>query len=194
MLMMRTLLATVCCIFGSWGLVIELNFGSDFEHKVWSRFWSWSSGKIFELEFGQHFAAGNDICRVMKLNLGCDTLVSWTQPSGQLCLWQCCICIMLYNKDKKGYNRRLIWYSYLVLGTRSAAKFEKVPSTSLHRVIVRCHAQSTRGPCISSDTKMLRYLWCNPDYPKSKIQCTSYMVAPLNFAECWPVSDRFFQR
>ena len=75
--------------FGSWGLVIELNFGSDFEHKVWSRFWSWSSGKIFELEFGQHFAAGNDICRVMKLNLGCDTLVSWTQPSGPLCLWQC---------------------------------------------------------------------------------------------------------
>ena len=130
MLMMRTLLATVCCIFGSWGLVIELKFGSDFEHKVWSRFWSWISGKIFELEFGQHFAAGNDICRVMKLNLGCDTLVSWTQPSGQLCLWQCCICIMLYNKDKKGYNRRLIWYSYLVLGTRSAAKFEKVPSTS----------------------------------------------------------------
>ena len=89
MLMMRTLLATVCCIFGSWGLVIELNFGSDFEHKVWSRFWSWSSGKIFELEFGQHFAAGNDICRVMKLNLGCDTLVSWTQPSGPLCLRQC---------------------------------------------------------------------------------------------------------
>ena len=73
-------------------------------------------------------------------------------------------CILLYNRDKeKGYNRRLIWYSYLVLGTRSAAKFEKVPSTSLHRVIVRCHAQSTRGPCISSDTKMLRYLWCNPD-------------------------------
>ena len=136
MLMMRTLLATVCCIFGSWGLVIELNFGSDFEHKVWSRFWSWSSGKIFELEFGQHFAAGNDICRVMKLNLGCDTLVSWTQPSGQLYLWQCCICIMLYNKDKKGYDGRLIWYSYLVLGTRSAAKFEKVPSTNKHMIFI----------------------------------------------------------
>ena len=131
MLMMRTLLATVCCIFGSWGLVIELNFGSDFEHKVWSRFWSWSSGKIFELEFGQHFAAGNDICRVMKLNLGCDTLVSWTQPSGQLYLWQCCICIMLYNKDKKGYDGRLIWYSYLVLGTRSAAKFPALVSQPL---------------------------------------------------------------
>ena len=193
MLMMRTLLATVCCIFGSWGLVIELNFGSDFEHKVWSRFWSWSSGKIFELEFGQHFAAGNDICRVMKLNLGCDTLVSWTQPSGQLYLWQCCICIMLYNKDKKGYDGRLIWYSYLVLGTRSAAKFEKVPSTSLHRVIVRCHAQSTRGPCISSDTKMLRYFWCNTDYPQSNIQCTTYRFffnwASPEFAKCWPVSN-----
>ena len=29
----------------SWGLDIELNFCSDFEHKVWSRFWS--SGKIW---------------------------------------------------------------------------------------------------------------------------------------------------
>ena len=36
-----------CCRFGSWGLVIKLNFCSDFEHKVWSSFWSWSSGKIF---------------------------------------------------------------------------------------------------------------------------------------------------
>ena len=25
----------------SWGLDIKLNFFSDFEHKVWSRFWSW---------------------------------------------------------------------------------------------------------------------------------------------------------
>ena len=40
---------------------------------------------------------------------------------------------MLYNKDKKGYNWRLIGYSYLVLGTRSEAKFEKVPSTSIDR-------------------------------------------------------------
>ena len=42
-------------------------------------------------------------------------------------------CILLYNKDKEKVIkiiRRLIGYSYLVLGTRSAAKFEKVPSTS----------------------------------------------------------------
>ena len=33
-------------------------------------------------------------------------------------------------KIKKDYNWRLIGCSYLVLGTRSAAKFEKVPGTS----------------------------------------------------------------
>ena len=47
MLIMRIVLATVCCRFGRWCLVIKLNFCSDFEHKVWSRFWSWSSGKIW---------------------------------------------------------------------------------------------------------------------------------------------------
>ena len=31
MLMMRIVLATVCCRFGSWGLVIKLHFCSDFE-------------------------------------------------------------------------------------------------------------------------------------------------------------------
>ena len=56
-LMMRIVLATVCCILRSWGLVIKPNFCSDFKHKVSSRYWSWSSGKIFKLEFGQYFAA-----------------------------------------------------------------------------------------------------------------------------------------
>ena len=30
---------------------------SDFELKGWSRFWSWSSGKILKLELVQHFVA-----------------------------------------------------------------------------------------------------------------------------------------
>ena len=34
----------------------------------------------------------------------------------------------------KGYNWGLIGYSYLVLGTRSAAKFETVPSTNFNRL------------------------------------------------------------
>ena len=54
MLMMRTVLATVCCRFGGWGLVIKLNFCSDFQHKVWV--WRWSSGKILKLMFGQYFS------------------------------------------------------------------------------------------------------------------------------------------
>ena len=37
-------------------LVIKLNFCSDFEHKVWSRFRSWSLGEILKLNFGQYFA------------------------------------------------------------------------------------------------------------------------------------------
>ena len=57
MLMMRIVLATVCCRFGSWGLVIKLNFCSDFQHKVWSGVWRRSSGEILKLKFGQYFAA-----------------------------------------------------------------------------------------------------------------------------------------
>ena len=57
MLMMRIVLSTVCCRFWSWGLVKKLNFYWDFGHKVWSRFWSWISGKILKLKFVQYFAA-----------------------------------------------------------------------------------------------------------------------------------------
>ena len=58
MLMLRIMLATVCYRFGSWGLVIKLNFCSDFEQwALCSRFWSWSSGEILKLQFGQYFAA-----------------------------------------------------------------------------------------------------------------------------------------
>ena len=35
----------------------EAKFCSDFELKVWSRVWSWSSSKILKLKFGQNFAA-----------------------------------------------------------------------------------------------------------------------------------------
>ena len=40
-----------------WGLDIKLNFCSDFEHKVWSRVWSWSSSEILNLKYGQYFAS-----------------------------------------------------------------------------------------------------------------------------------------
>ena len=50
LLLMRILLAAICCRFRSWGLVKQLNFCSYFEHKVWSRFWS--SGKIWSWSLG----------------------------------------------------------------------------------------------------------------------------------------------
>ena len=50
MLVMRVVLATVCCRFGSWGLVIKLNFSSDFEHKE-------GLVKILKLKFRQDFEA-----------------------------------------------------------------------------------------------------------------------------------------
>ena len=37
---------------------------------------------------------------------------------------------------RKGYNWRLLEYSHLVLITRSAAKFEKVPSTNKHMILL----------------------------------------------------------
>ena len=53
MLMLRNVLTTVWCKYGSWSLVIKLNFYPDFEHKVWSRFLSWSSGESLKLKFGR---------------------------------------------------------------------------------------------------------------------------------------------
>ena len=58
MLVMRIVLATVCCRFGSWGLLIELYFCWDFEHfgqnfevEVQARFLSWSVVSILPLMF-----------------------------------------------------------------------------------------------------------------------------------------------
>ena len=134
--MLRNLLTIVWCRFGSWSLVIKSIFCPDFEHQVWSRFWSWSSGEILKLKFSQYFATDLwlrlwrlflvEILRLrlikilkfkfsrnaeiwLKLLLGRDykdeiwsifvwelvirpkevTLVTRTQPSGPLCLWQC---------------------------------------------------------------------------------------------------------
>ena len=66
MLVMRIVLATVCCRFGSWGWVIKLNFCSDFEHfgqdfdvEVQARFWNWSFFSILLLMFGWGYQVGS---------------------------------------------------------------------------------------------------------------------------------------
>ena len=68
---MRIVPATIWCRFQSWGLVKKLNFCSDLEHKGWSRFGSWSSGKICSWKLASFFCWF--FVEVMKLNLGRDS-------------------------------------------------------------------------------------------------------------------------
>ena len=136
MLMLRNVLTIVWCRFGGWSLVIKSIFCPDFEHKVWPRYWSWSSGEILKLKFTQYFAADLwlrlwrlFLVEILKLRLlkifklkfsrNADiwlnllpsrdyeneiwsrffselviwpkevSLVTRTQLSGPLCLWQC---------------------------------------------------------------------------------------------------------
>ena len=96
MLVMRIVLATVCCRFRSWGSVIKHNFFLYIEHKVC---------QDFEEKVQARFEAGVDVwlglrnwilVKILKLGLvemlmfGCNLNCKlWTQPSGPLCLWKC---------------------------------------------------------------------------------------------------------
>ena len=67
------------------------NFCSYFEHKVWSRFWGWSSAEILKLKYWR-IEAGNRSRFVYELMWPKEViLVSRSQPSGPLSLWQCYI-------------------------------------------------------------------------------------------------------
>ena len=112
-LMLSIMLATVCYWFGSWRLVLKLNFCSEFEHKGWSRFWSWSLFSILPLMFcrGYELESWSRFCNYVwsrfwslsameRLMFGWDfeveiwsrivfEFVIWNQHSGPLCLWQC---------------------------------------------------------------------------------------------------------
>ena len=95
MLMMRIVLATVCCKFGSWSLVIKLNFCSDFEHKV---------GQDFEVEVQARFEAAvcSAFCRwcfveVMKLNLGRDSAARFGQDFEFWVAWRCWCLVEIFS-------------------------------------------------------------------------------------------------
>ena len=86
MLILRIMLATVCW-FGSWRLVIKLNFCSDFEHKVGQDFkfkFSWNSDAWVKFWSLFNRDSENEIWSRFVFEL-----VIWAQPSGPLCLWQC---------------------------------------------------------------------------------------------------------
>ena len=72
---------------GSWYIAAQ-RACSDFEHKVWSWFWSWGSGEILKLKFDQYFASDvwlrlQSWILVNILRLGLEL-----NPPGPLCLWQ----------------------------------------------------------------------------------------------------------
>ena len=66
------------------GLVIKQNFCLDFEHKVWSRFWNWSSGKIW----GWPVFFCWSFVEVMKLNLSQDSEARFGQNFKAYVLWR----------------------------------------------------------------------------------------------------------
>ena len=99
MLTIRNMLTTFWCRFGRWfGHKVKFLFilwAQGF--KVWSIFWSWCSGKILKLKFGHCFAVDASCDYEVQDRFGQElviwpkevTLISRTQPSGPLCLWQC---------------------------------------------------------------------------------------------------------
>ena len=108
MIVMRIVLARVCCRFGSPGLVITLNFCSDFEHfcqdfevevrrdfeaEVWSVFCCWCLVEVTKLNLGQYSEArfGQDLnlrfsrclVEILKLMLSRDSEIVICS----ICLW-----------------------------------------------------------------------------------------------------------
>ena len=67
---------------------------------VWTRFWSWCMVGILKMKFYQ------DLCELVIWPKQV-TLVSWTQPSGPLCLWQCFT--MGYAEIGDRYYRYWYW-------------------------------------------------------------------------------------
>ena len=63
------------------GLDKILNFKFSRDADVWLRFWSWCLVEIIKMKFDQ------DLWKNLRPKEV--TLVSRTQPSGPLCLWQC---------------------------------------------------------------------------------------------------------
>ena len=112
LLLMRKVLTTVWSRFWSWGMVeilevcwiiLNLNFGQDFEAEVrskilmqnfgqvfeievWSWLWSWRLFELLRLKFGQdmeaEFWSTSDLTEKPLVR----------EPLGPLCLWQCLRC------------------------------------------------------------------------------------------------------
>ena len=132
MLMLRNVLTIVWCRFGSWSLVMKSNFCPEFEHNVWSRFWSWSSGKILKLNFSLNLwlrlwklflveILKHCLVKILKFKF------SWRADISNIFGWSCClvkIMKMKYDQDffENLWNdlKKLLWYAELNLRVRCA--------------------------------------------------------------------------
>ena len=126
---------------------------------------------------------------------GCWTKEGWA-CQGRLCrcscswktTWFCehlfhfdsCICTLLFDKYKKGYNRRLIEYGHLVLGTRSAAKFEQVPRSNTYRAAAQLNI-------IPSTTSHKRFLMPN-DPSMGRWRRAGPIIRQGHYQDRWLVS------
>ena len=117
MLMMRSVLATVCCRFGSWGLVIKLNFCSDFEHfgqnfelEVQGRFWNWSLVEVMKLNLGQYFEARFAQDFYLRFSRDADVLLKF---------WSWCLVeILKMNFDKDLYDSHFLRNKWMEAQTK----------------------------------------------------------------------------
>ena len=109
------------CRFGSWGLVIKLNFFSSFEDKIHSRFWSWSSGKIWSWSLVSMlllmFCRGNEVDSLSRFWSQVWT-ISWILSLVEMLMfvmsrfWSCCLVNILKMKFDQILCLNLLKISY----------------------------------------------------------------------------------
>ena len=176
MIVMKIVLARVCCRFGNWGLVIKLYFCSDFEYfgrdfeaEVWSVFCSWCLVEVTKLNLGQdseamfgqgfNFTFSRDADAWLRFWSWClinrDSVI-WTQPSGPLCLWQCfycrhAFCLKINKKTKQISLVCLVCPGWTVCGISSIAKC--VPKWHAWKVSLVIFARNLGSP--SKTTKQI---------------------------------------
>ena len=93
-------LTTIWCRCRPRNLALKLDFCSEFEQNVWSRFSDWSLGENWNADVWLIFWSWSlieikmkfdqDLCKNLWYDLKKLLWFKWrTQPSGPLCLWQC---------------------------------------------------------------------------------------------------------
>ena len=132
LLMLRTVLTTVWCRFGSWSLVIQLNFCSQGLVKIFKlKFRQDYEAEDFSLKSGQFFAAdvwfrlrSLILVEILKLGLGAllnSGITRITSTVGMSILVPCLVSVLFKTR-----SRSLAWYILLILRI-------KTPQIDIHK-------------------------------------------------------------